>query len=483
MSFDELGIEYGTMSKQHVFKKLSLSEEFAIISFVVLLLGSLIMGWWVSRSIERGVIQQTAFTTTQFLDSFVSHLIGELSKTDRLNRTSITLLESFDQNSPAGKQVAYFNLWEKNGRLVYSSDLSKIGRDLSTRTELTNAWRDRISWDVIDPNNLDYSVFDRKKGDLIGIFCPIHQARSDRILAVAEIYLYTDALQAQIYRAKVQSWELVFAVTLSMFFLLYLFFRQISQTITTQQQLMKFQVMQLSDLINNNNELHKSVEQAQYRTTEINESFLRRISAELHDGPAQALGYTLLCLDSIFDKYSKELKDPTNESIIQKEKENLRTALADALDKIRNLASGMAMPELDNLNLKQVIQRVVSIHEQRSKTNVDLELDIELSQGQIALPLKIGIYRLIQEALTNAYLHGKGIKQRVQLKKNDEELVVIISDNGPGFDYPSDYSQDQHLGITGMKERVLSLSGHFEIQSTPGSGTKVIATFPISPGK
>ncbi len=463
-----------------VLKNVSLSEEFAVVSFIVLLLGSLITGWWVAWSIERGVIQQTALTTVQFQDSFVSHLIGELSNADRLNQESIVLLENFDQNSPAGRQIAYLNLWGKNGRLLYSSDLSQIGKIVSDKKEIASAWRDRVSWELVDPNELEYSIVDRKKGDLIAIFSPIHQARSDRILAVAEIYLYTDKLHAQIFRSQVQSWGLDIAITLSMFFILYLLVRRGSQTITTQQQTMKLQLKQLTELLETNNKLHESVKQASNRTAEINESFLRRISAELHDGPAQALGYALLRLDSIFNMTGKQPENPVNESTILKERESLRRVLADALEEIRNLASGMVMPELNDLNLKQVIQRVANIHEQRSKTKVDL--DIEIPKNNIVLPLKIGIYRFVQEALTNAYHHGKGINQRVCLRKNKEELVVQVSDEGPGFDISSLDSHGHHLGIVGMKERVQSLSGNFEIQSSLGSGTKVIARFPILPG-
>lgn len=473
------------MNEEPVYKNVSLSEEFAFTSFFVLLLGSLITGWWVSWSIERVVIQQTTLTKMQFQDSFVSRLIGELSDSDRLDEDSIALLESFDKNSPIGRQIAYFNLWEKGGRLVYSSDQSQIGKAFPERREITIAWRDKVNWSIVDPGDIKHAILNRKKGDFIKVISPIHQARSDRILAVAEVYLYTDELRSKIFQSQVQSWGLVFGVTLSMFLILYLLVRRGSRTITTQQQTMKLQLKRLTELLNSNNELHESVKQASNRSAEINESFLRRISAELHDGPAQALGYALLRLDSIFNECSKQLKDSEAESIIQKDRENLRKVLADALEEIRNLASGMAMPQLNNLNLKQLIQRVSNIHEQRSKTNVDL--DIELLEDEIQLPLKIGVYRFVQEALTNAYHHGKGINQRVKLRKDDEELVVQISDDGPGFDFSKHHSQDHylqdhHLGIEGMKERVLSLSGYFEIQSFPGLGTKVIAKFPILPG-
>ncbi len=468
------------MDEKPVFKSVSLSEEFALISFIVLLLGALIIGWWVAWNIERGVIQQTALTTMKFQDSFVSRLIGELSKTDHLNQDSIALLENFDQNSPVGRQIAYFNIWGKDGRLVYSSDLSQIGKVLPPRIEITNAWRDQVSWDMVDPKELEYTVLDKKKGDLIVIFSPIHQARSDRILAVAEIYLYTEALQSLIFRSQVQSWELVIVISLTMFLLLYLLVRRGSRTIEAQQQMMKLQLKQLSELLYRNNALHESVKMASNRTTEINESFLRRISAEIHDGPAQALGYALLRLDTIFAECRKQMTNKSAETMILNERENLRTVLADALEEIRNMAAGMAMPVLDDLDLKQVVQRVINIHESRSKTKVDL--DIKILNNEIQIPLKIGLYRLIQEALTNAYHHGKGINQRVQLRTHNEDLVVQISDDGPGFDTSNHDFQEHHLGLVGMKERVLALSGHFEIRSSPGSGTKVIARFPILSG-
>jgi len=465
----------------------SLSEEFAVASFVVLLLGSLVIGWWVAREIQKVVIYQTAITMTQFHDSFVSRVVEELSDESRLNKKSIDILESIDQNSPIGRQIAYFNLWGKDGRLVYSSDLRKIGEILPNKevsphkNEVANAWRDRMSVSMIDPKALNYAVIDKTKGILIRIFSPIHKARSDRILAVAEIYLYTNGLQSQIFRSQVKSWGLVGSTTLIMFVLLYLVVRRGSRTISLQQQTMKIQLNQMSELLRKNSELHGRAELALNRTTEINESFLRRISAELHDGPAQAISYTLLRLDSVFNDIKNELGETLTDSVIFLERDKLRKVLEEALKEIRNISLGTAMPELDNSTVHSLVQQVISVHEQRSKTKVVVDIDPDITQEQYLLPLKIVIYRFIQEALSNAFTHGKGINQRVRLTKKNDELVVEISDKGPGFNPSNVDSSKDRLGIIGMRERVHSIRGHFDLKSRPGSGTRVIARFPILP--
>ena len=91
------------------------------------------------------------------------------------------------------------------------------------------------------------------------------------------------------------------------------------------------------------------------------------------------------------------------------------------------------------------------------------------------MPVKITLYRLVQEALTNAYRHAGGKGQRVVVQCDGRDLKVAVMDAGPGFDGGQEGDSAEHLGLVGMRERVESLGGQFAIESTPGSGTTVRA--------
>jgi signal transduction histidine kinase len=152
-----------------------------------------------------------------------------------------------------------------------------------------------------------------------------------------------------------------------------------------------------------------------------------------------------------------------------------------ALQEIRAISSGLRLPELNRLTLPEAVARVVRMHERRTGTFVLLERDDV--PDDIPLPVKITVYRVIEEALNNAYRHGGGIEQRVTLKMDARALFLEIADHGPGFDGLPIMDSDQHLGLVGMRERIESLGGFFGIESEAGQGTTVIVQIPLqAPG-
>jgi signal transduction histidine kinase len=152
----------------------------------------------------------------------------------------------------------------------------------------------------------------------------------------------------------------------------------------------------------------------------------------------------------------------------------IQDSLRRALQEIRAVSAGLGLPQLGNLTLAETLARVVRIHERRTGTRVALSLD-NLPE-QAPLPVKITLYRLVQEALTNAYRHAGGLGQQVQLKAAEGHLWIEVSDEGPGFDRAQGTNGDEHLGLLGMRERVESLGGLFRVESALGCGTKIIAS-------
>jgi len=151
----------------------------------------------------------------------------------------------------------------------------------------------------------------------------------------------------------------------------------------------------------------------------------------------------------------------------------IEASLQHAIGEIRTISAGMGLPELDQMTLTHIIERVVAAHNRRTNTKVDLKI-VDLPE-QASSPTKIALYRLIQEALNNSYRHGKGTGQQVEVSCFEDELSIEISDLGPGFDVIEKIDQDIHLGILGMRERVESLGGSFQVESKLGQGTKISA--------
>ena len=469
-----------------VWSRFTLAQRFAVACFAVLVAGMLVMGRWVSEQIEDGVTQNSAVTTALYMNSFVAPEVSELADQETLSPASMATLDRLHKETPLGERILSFKIWGPGGRIVYSSRPSIIGKVFPETPSLKGAWNGQVTAEFSDLEDEEDSLERIHGRRLLEIYSPVRAKGSDRVIAVAEFYESADELKAQLLTARISSWIVVAAVTLIMFGLLFGIVRGGSQTIARQQRELRTRVRELSALLKQNEELHERARRATSRATEINERFLRRVSADLHDGPAQALGFALLRLDSVKQyidgcKYADQVEGCPNAGKMSDSDnvDSIRASLNEALQEIRNLSAGLALPELGELTLNQCLQRVVRSHERRTGTRV--ETHINGVPSKMPLPFKIAIYRFVQEALHNAYSHGGGEGQRVEVATEDNAVLnVTVSDAGSGFDLSRKLETPGHLGLVGMRERVESLGGDFLLQSTPNQGTRVSARLPLN---
>ena len=207
-----------------------------------------------------------------------------------------------------------------------------------------------------------------RDAQLLEIYSPVRLRGTEQIIAVAEFYQKVDGLQREIGAAQQRSWLVVGGVTLLMYLLLAGFIGRASDTIGRQELALRDQVAQLTELLAQNVELHERVRRAATRTTALNERFLRRISAELHDGPAQELGLALLRLDHVgqpSEAGSDASGQPREEPL-----EVVQSSLRRALQELRAISAGLGVPQLAKLSLPETVARVVRAHERRTGTKV-----------------------------------------------------------------------------------------------------------------
>jgi len=249
--------------------------------------------------------------------------------------------------------------------------------------------------------------------------------------------------------------------TLFLFFLLYSNFRKGVQMIEKQEEKMNHQITRLSNLLTINKSMQTSIKTASARAVELNEQFLRRVGADLHDGPAQMIGFAAMRLNKI----SKE----DAAKALGHEFHAVREALDESLDEIRGISSGLVLPELASMSFEQCLRKVVLLHS--SKSDAEVEQFYSDLPDDIQLPIKICAYRFVQEGLNNAERHGKATKCRLRSDIRDGVLVVSLKDNGMGFRKSQLSTDVGHLGLMGLKDRIESLGGKFNINSELGVGT------------
>lgn len=460
-------------------RTLSLAQQFMLASLLILIMGMVGIGWWVGRQIEAGVVHRTAATTALYVDSFVAPNVQELAQSDTLTPEHRANLNWLLRDTSLGQEIGAFKLWDADGRILYSDDPALIGRVFPVQGGLARAWRGEVAARISDLDELENQRERVEQAQLLELYSPVRLTGTNQIIAVAEFYHTVDDLQRSMDAAQLRSWLIVGSATLAMYLLLAGFVQRMSDTIARQQVALNEQIARLAELLAQNEQLHERVRRAAVRTTALNERFLRRISAELHDGPVQDLGLALLRLDRVAADLDRPgLTGPQDEQQ-RSQLDQVQESMRHALQEIRAIASGLGLPQLHDLSLLETLARAVRAHERRTSTSVTL-----LHQGlpeQASLSVKITLYRMVQEALTNAYRHAGGQGQQVRVSADAGELSIQVTDCGPGFDATQIADWNQHLGLAGMRERVESLGGQFWIESAQGQGTTVIGRLSLQP--
>jgi signal transduction histidine kinase len=224
-------------------------------------------------------------------------------------------------------------------------------------------------------------------------------------------------------------------------------------------------------LLLQNEVLRESQQKTNARIADSNEQILQQIGADLHDGPAQLLAYALLRLSRFAPLIEAQAGEAGLADLAQ-----LRKALTDALAEVRAISAGLTLPELGEASLAQTIRLAASWHEGHASRVVALDLDA-LPAQPLPLPLKVCVYRFVQEALTNAARHANATRLDVRANLG-ERLDISVSDDGTGFD-PAQARKDG-LGLLGMRARIEAAGGSLTLEALPGQGTTVTASFPLS---
>ncbi|MDQ2682860.1 MAG: sensor histidine kinase, partial [Chloroflexota bacterium] len=438
---------------------------------VILVAGMTVIGVWVTRRIEDGVVHRTASTTAVYVDSLIASSVQEITPGQPLPVDAQDRLEWLMTDTPLGQQVAMFRVWDTAGSIIYST----MPEEQTAPETVDGDYREAVLGEVsahMGAIEGDATSEDLADGPLLEIYSPIRRTGTDEVIAVAEFYYGAEELQDDLAAAERESWLIVAGITAVIYLLLAAFVQRSSNTIQRQQRALGEQVQQLRELLERNEELTARVQSAAKRTTALNERFLRRVSAELHDGPAQDMSVALLQLDHVQEQVQTGAVNGTTSDSL----ETIKQSMTRALNDIRAASSGLILPQLGNLDLAGTIQHAVRTHTVR--TGSPVSTTIAPYDRPAELPVKIAIYRVVQEALANGWRHAGGAGQYVQLDVTPEHLVLTVGDTGAGFDTTATIDPE-HLGLVGMRERIESLGGTFVVTSEPGEGTRVMATLPI----
>jgi PAS domain S-box-containing protein len=196
----------------------------------------------------------------------------------------------------------------------------------------------------------------------------------------------------------------------------------------------------------------------------------RRIARELHDETAQTLTSLLVGLRSV-----EEAQDLGQ---AQGAASSLRTLVSGALDGVQRIAGGLRPSVLDDLGLADALERLVADVERGSPFRIDLHVTGPRAP-RLPETIEIALYRVTQEALTNAGKHAAPKAVSVLLHRTPNVVRLVIEDDGQGFDADATPSSRQ-LGLVGMRERAHLVGGSMTVESTVDRGTTICINVPLA---
>ncbi len=212
------------------------------------------------------------------------------------------------------------------------------------------------------------------------------------------------------------------------------------------------------------------------RLLAVTEEELQRIVLDIHDGPVQTLFAVLGRLTSLRARLGEANPELTAE--LDRAVRQLEGALAD----IRNLLGVFRSPLFTQRDLARVLEDLVAQHEDVTGQTVVFRCPPSLPP--VSLPVRIALYRILQEALANAYRHAKVPEVWVTVRATRRLIRLEVADEGPGFvppplEGPQATEDAAHIGLRGMRERALLVGGTFGLESAPGQGTRIRVEVPV----
>jgi two-component system sensor histidine kinase DegS len=209
---------------------------------------------------------------------------------------------------------------------------------------------------------------------------------------------------------------------------------------------------------------------------EAQENERKRISRDIHDGPAQHIANIIMKSDICTIIIQKDL----NAGL--KELADLKESVKVALKEVRNIIFDLRPMSLDDLGLNKTIEQVVkSVSED---FNIDIKLKLKPMQTEVESIIQVAVFRIIQEIFNNIKKHSKAKQVEVKLDYGTKYLRLLISDNGIGFDVEETLkrvkTKGNSYGLIGILDRVKQLQGEIHIESSSGAGSVYNVVLPVN---
>lgn len=196
-----------------------------------------------------------------------------------------------------------------------------------------------------------------------------------------------------------------------------------------------------------------------------------RIARELHDSTAQSLAALVLQLGAA----ERDCTDPALTGRLGE----VRRLSGTVLEEVRSLSHTVHPRVLDDLGLAAALEWLA--RHSGEATGVRITVDVADEAAYLPPLVASTLYRVGQEALSNALRHANAQNVTLEVTTDGERARLLVADDGRGFDVAEAEARRAGMGLFSIQERVALVDGHLQVMSEPGAGTRVIATVPLVP--
>ncbi|MCR6095053.1 histidine kinase [Salipaludibacillus agaradhaerens] len=227
-------------------------------------------------------------------------------------------------------------------------------------------------------------------------------------------------------------------------------------------------LQQVSDIIADAEEM----QQFGLKIIQAQEEERKKISREIHDGPAQTMANVMLRSELV-----EKVLDQDGVEKARVEIHDLRRMVKNSLSEVRRIIYDLRPMTLDDLGLVPTLTKYLRNAEEHTGVSITFH---RLGKDQrLPSEMEVAIFRFIQEAVQNACKHAEATEIVVKMEMKKDIVNAVIKDDGKGFD-PA-VKKEGSFGLVGMKERINMLDGRLSIDSKPGKGTLIMVQVPVKP--
>jgi signal transduction histidine kinase len=370
--------------------------------------------------------------------------------------------------------VVRANVYTPNRSIVWSTDKALIGKRFEFNPELQRALAGQLMFELVSwgerHHKEEYDFFADDVTDFVEIYMPIWNVTRTAIVGVAEVYKVPRALFRAMEKGKQLVWISVVAGGLFLYLTLFWIVRRASNVIRGQQE-------QLEQEVDDHKRAEETLGKSESKRRDLSSRLLtaqeqerQRIASEMHDGIGQNLSAIKFNVESGCGQAASVDCGAQRYRLVAK--------IQEAMEEVRRISMDLRPSILDDLGILATLDWFCREF-QEVYPHIEIIKRVELREDQIPEPLKIIVYRIVQEALNNVAKHANAEQVCLNLLGEGGAIMLHIRDNGKGFNVerPSPRRDHGGLGLRSMIERAELSGGRLSIKSDPSRGTVIEAVW------